>query len=394
MLEANLSRFVLPEDLKLIAIHRRKTEYTWEVEKVRQSFEICPRCAEPSRVRAGRCAVTVKDEPLRGEELRLKIHKHRYFCKPCKKPFTEPVSIVWPRRRTTQRLRKAVAKAASHFMDLERVRRTFRMSSGFVYQVFYEQLDTKLRERRGSPWPEVLGIDEHFFRRQKGFTEFVTVFTDLKKRHLFEMALGKDTKSLIAQLELIPGRENVRVVAIDLSNGYRAFVKKLFPNALIVADKFHTLRLLGPSIMKAGKDIHGHRQELKLRRLLLVNRPSLDYYLRSDIDCYLEKHPKLNELYRWKEKLFEFYRIKGFARAVRAHAKLTHEMSLSNLPEVQRLRRTLIKWRQEICVYFENGYTNAFTEAMNNVGKLVQKRGYGYKSFANYRLRTLCARLF
>jgi transposase len=394
MLEANLSRFVLPEDLKLIAIHRCTTHYIWEVEKVRQAFEICPRCAQPSNVRAGRCSVTIKDEPLRGEALWLKIHKHRYSCKTCKRPFTEPVSIVWPRRRTTQRLRKAVAKAASHFMDLDRVRRTFHMSSGFVYQVFYEQLDIKLRERRGCPWPEVLGIDEHFFRRLKGFTQFVTVFTDLKKRHLFEMALGKDTKSLIEQLESIPGRENVRIVAIDLSNGYRAFVKKLFPNALIVADKFHTLRLLGPSIMKAGKEIHGHRQELKTRRLLLVNRPSLDYFVRCDIDRYLESHPKLNELYRWKERLYEFYRIKGFARAVKALAKLTNKMSSSSLPEIKRLRSTLIKWRQEISLYFENGYTNAFTEAMNNIGKLVQKRGYGYKSFANYRLRTLCARLF
>src|SRR4051794_872562 len=105
MLEANLARFVLPDDLKLIAIHRCTTHYVWEVEKVRQSFEVCPRCAQPSSTLAGRCVVTVKDEPIRGERLHLQIHKHRYFCKPCRKPFTEPVSIVWPRRRTTQRLR-------------------------------------------------------------------------------------------------------------------------------------------------------------------------------------------------------------------------------------------------------------------------------------------------
>ena len=81
-------------------------------------------------------------------------------------------------------------------MDLERVRRTYKMSSGFVYRVFYEQLAIKLRERRGAPWPEVLGIDEHFFTRRRGFTGFVTVFTDLKKRTLIEMAQGKDNKGL------------------------------------------------------------------------------------------------------------------------------------------------------------------------------------------------------
>ena len=116
--------------------------------------------------------------------------------------------------------------------------------------------------------------------------------------------------------------------------------------------------------------------------------------MRSQIDRYLANHPKLNEIYRFKERIYAFYRTKGFSRAVKAFNRLLEQMKFSELPEIQKLRRTLKKWKNEILCYFENGYTNAFTEAMNNVGKLVQKRGYGYKSFANYRLRTLCARLF
>ena len=394
MLEENLARFVLPADLKLRAVRKVLKGYIWEVEKLRQPFETCPKCATPSKVRAGRCVAKVKDEPFRDEQLWLEIHKHRYFCKTCKKPFTEPVSIVWPKRKTTGRLRKSVATACANFIDLERVRKRFGVSSGFIYSVFYEQLEVKLRERKVAPWPEVLGIDEHFFRRQTSFTEFVTVFTDLNRRVLFEMGLGKNNQSLIEQLSHIPGRERVRVVAIDLSSGYRALVRKLFPNAKIVADKFHALRLIGPSIMKEGKTIHGHRQELKLRRLLLVNRPSLDYFTRADLDQYLVRHPKLNELYRTKEWVYEFYRIKGYNRAVKAFARLADRMKASALSEVQRLRKTMLAWRDEILLYFKTGYTNAFTEAMNNVGKLVQKRAYGYRSFENYRLRTQCARLF
>lgn len=53
----------------------------------------------------------------------------------------------------------------------------------------------KLRERRQMKWPEVLGVDEHFFSRCHGFTEYTTVFTDLKKRKLFDMYLGKNVKN-------------------------------------------------------------------------------------------------------------------------------------------------------------------------------------------------------
>ena len=86
-----------------------------------------------------------------------------------------------------------------------------------------------------------------------------------------------------------------------MSSSYRSFVKKFFPNAMIVADKFHVLRLLTPSIMKAGKEIHGHRQELSTRRKLLCSRKNLDYFVRVDIDRYLKNHDKLNEHLKAKD---------------------------------------------------------------------------------------------
>lgn len=369
--------------------------FVWEVRKT-STDQVCIKCGSTQTVKAGKCTTTVREEPLRSNHtLWLKIHKHRIYCKDCKKTFAEPVPGVWPRRRTTQRFRKIVAQSCGRMSDLSTVSRHYNISHGFAYQVYYEQVEVKFREHRDRmKWPEVVGIDEHFFRRKKGATEFVTVFTDLKKKRIFEMAEGKNGLSLMEQIKEIPGKENVKVVVIDMSSAYRSFVKKFFPNAIIVADKFHVLRLPTPYIMKAGKEIHGHRQELSTRRQLLRSRIKLDYFLRVDIDHYLKKHPKLNELYRVKEKIFEFYRIKGFNRAKKAFDKLMDNLARSSLEEVQRLLRTFKRWKNEILRYFENGYTNGFTERVNGTGKLVQRRAFGYKNFRNYRLRTLSACLF
>ena len=395
MLEASLSRAVLPLDLKLFNVRVYKSGHLWEVEKVRQEFEICPKCANPSRTLAGRCTSVVRDEPLRQNGLWLKIHQHRYFCKTCHKPFTEPVSIVWPRRRTTQRFRKYIGSLCENIVDLNRVRSIHRVSSGFIYQVYYSQVAIKLRERMNQEWPEVLGVDEHFFRRVKGEgTQFVTMLTDVKKRRLFEVAMGKNTKLLMEQLAFVPGREKVKVVVMDLSSGYRAFAQKFFPNAKIVADKFHVLRLLNPAIMKAGKQIHGHRQELALRRRLLFNRQNLDYFVRSEIDAYLKSYPVLNDLYRAKEKLYQIYRTRGINKASCALNNLIAELKDSKIPELVTLAKTLKRWAEAVLGYFGHRYTNAITECLNNRGKLVQKRGYGFKSFKNYRLRVLSACLF
>jgi transposase len=394
MLTKDLNAFLIGNHLKLLKTKRFKEGFLWDVEKLR-SENPCIKCGSVKTVRAGKITTTVREESVRTVSLWLKIHKHRIYCKDCKKTFAEPVPGVWPRRRSTQRFRKTVAQACGRMTDLATVSRFHHVSHGFAYKVYYEQIETKLREHVSrNAWPEVLGIDEHFFRRKNGVTEFVTMFTDIERKRMFEMAHGKDGRSLTEQTCAIPGSEKVKIVMIDMSSSYKAFARKMFPNAKLVADKFHVLRLLTPAIMKAGKDIHGHRQELRTRRKLLRSRVKLDYFVRSEIDHYLKNHEKLNELYRWKEKIFEFYRIKGYGRASVAFNKLMEAMAKSGLEEIQKLLRTFKRWRHEIVRYFAEGYTNAFTERMNGTGKLVQRRAFGYKSFRNYRLRVLSACLF
>ncbi len=177
----NISHFFLPPELKFISAKKFKNGHIWYVKKLRQEFEVCPKCASPSTTRCGKAYSTVREEQIQNRPLWLRIQKHRYFCKTCRKPFTEPVAGIFPRRRTTQRFRRSVRDKCLNFVNLSRVRKDVNCSSGLVYQLHYEQAEIKLRELKGSPWPKRIGIDEHFFSRRNGFTEFATVFTNLKK---------------------------------------------------------------------------------------------------------------------------------------------------------------------------------------------------------------------
>jgi transposase len=322
---------------------------------------------------------------VRGQGVKLSIKKRRFFCKPCRKPFTEPIAGVIKGRRTTERYRRAVVWACGAFSDLKQVQKTFRCSSGFIYKTLYERIETKLGEKLNYPWPTTIGIDEHFFTRRRGRAEFATVFTDYQNKRVRELAFGKTKGELIVQVAGIAGRENVRNVLLDMSDSYRSFVKEFFPNARLIADKFHVLRLLTPALNKYRVAITGHKRTLPVRRLLLTPRYKLVYYERQALDRWLEQHKDLNEIYRAKEALYNFYRIRGLNRARRALTKLTDALAHSKLKELKRFRRTLMAWREEILAYFETRLTNARTEGFNNVAKLVQKRAYGYRSFENYR---------
>ena len=386
-----LRRLLLPE-LKLRRSWRKPGTGTLGVEAEKQSdLEVCPRCATPSKSVYDHRSVAVRDSPLRDLAVRLVVRKRRFSCRPCGRPFTEPVPGILPGYRSTERYRRSLLWACENFSDLTQVRRAYRCSSGYLYKALYTQLELQ-RRKRLYPWPTVIGVDEHYFRRGRGgFRQFVSMVVDYKNRRLMELVEGRTVGEMEAQLAHIPGRDNVRFVVADLCNPYKSFAHRFFPNARVVADKFHVLRLLVPHINRRRKLVTGDRRSAAIRRFLLRSRFSLDHASRFAVDTWLEQHPDLRALYEAKETMHRLYRIRGADRAAELLTVFTDQLASSSLPELQTLRRTLMRWRREILAYFGTGLTNARTEGFNNKAKLVKKRAYGYRSFRNYRLRLLNA---
>lgn len=392
MPEESLIRALLLPELSLVAFRRiPDTRVVEVVARKVPKVEYCPRCASPTTTGYDRRRVKLKDEPFRGLRVVLIVEKRRLRCKPCGKVFTEPLG--WARKgfRHTERYARAVMQACVDFVDLKRVRTKFRCSGGWLYATLYRHLELE-RRKRLYPWPPKIGIDEHYFRRGKsGFRDFVTVVVDQKNHRLMEVVDGRTGPELDAALAAIPGRENVRIVSIDMSDSYKSFVRRFFPNATIVADKFHVLRLLTPAINRHRKAITGDQRTNPVRRLLLRNGRDLDATSRWALRTWLAEHPTLRALYATKEALSSFYRIRSFEQASRVLTTMTDMLAHSSVPELITFRSTLMRWRQEILAYFRTRATNGMTEGFNGKAKLVKRRAYGYRSFRNYRLRLLNA---
>lgn len=384
-------QFILLPELKLLKWDRDRKgqQHVWTQKK--STLEVCFRCANPSEVLYDHRWVKIHDQPIHGVQVWVHVLKRRFYCKSCRKPFTEPVPGIRKGKRTTERYRRGLLWACENFQDLEKVRAAYKCSSWMVYQTLKEHLRLKLKKEINYPWPTTVGIDEHFFSRSKGYREFATVLVDYNNKRVREIVLGRSRGELERGLQGIPGRENVKNVVLDMSDTYRSFTKDFFPNAELIADKFHVLRLLSPSINRRRKEITGDVRKNPVRKLLLRNRKNLEYFERKALDVWLQENPDLNEIYHAKEALHGFYRIKGYNKARRAFIHMTDRLAVSSLPEIKTFRKTLMRWREEILNYFKTGITNARTEGFNNVAKLVQKRAYGVKSFEMYRLRYLSA---
>jgi len=382
-------KFILLPELNLLT-HYQSDKFRTHYKCTKESeFEVCPRCAVKSYSVHDRRWVNVQDQPIRGSGVYLRILKRRFRCPSCRKVFTEPILGVRKGFKTTERYRRGIRWACENFKDLKSVQRAFGCSAGLVYKTFYEQLALKLRERKNNPWPTRIGIDEHSWLRGRTGRSFVSLVVDYDNKKIFEAVEGKTALGLSENLSHIPGRERVKEVALDLCDPFKKFAREIFPNAKIVADHFHVVRLLNPALNKARTEITGDKRSHPGRKLLLMNGSRLEYFERRALHQWLDHHPKLKEIYFFKESIHRLYRIRGFNKAARALIRLTDQMALSNLDEIKTLRRTLMSWRNEILNYFINKTTNARTEGYNNLAKLLQKRAFGFRSFFNYRLRLL-----
>lgn len=381
----------LPE-LKIIS-HRRtaKLDCEFELEKT-STFEVCPKCANRSWTIYDHVWVRIKDAPIRNRHIFLKIKKRRFLCKNCKKPFTEPVAGIKKGFRTTERFRRHIMWCSDNFSNLSQVQRQLDISSSLNHKAYYEQLSLQVKTIQNE-WASTVGIDEHAFRRNKkyGHREFATMFVEYSHKRVRELALGRSPGELFSNEKLlaIPGRENVKNVIIDLSKTYHRFAKDFFPNAKIVADRFHVMRLFNNIVNIYRKNITGDLRKNPIRKLLLKRSSDLDPHVRRAIDRWLNEHPEMREIYYFKEAMHRLYRIKGMNQARKALIKLTDQMALSNIPEIKTLRKTLHQWRNEILQFFENGLTNGRTEGFNRVAKLIQRNAYGFRNFENYRLRLI-----
>ena len=156
--------------------------------------------------------------------------------------------------------------------------------------------------------------------------------------------------SLRRYLKALEGRERVQVVVMDLSETYRSIARRYFPNATIVADRFHVVRLINQHFLNVWKQ---HDPEGRKSRGLISLMRRHQWNLRDEQHAnlmQLAEYPVLQALYVAKQRLIWFVLLKTLMRK-KASIKLPGFMRLlDELAEspLRALANTLRSWLKPI----------------------------------------------
>jgi transposase len=332
---------------------------------------------------------TVKHTRQGNQVMVLHLRVPKYHCRGCRRYFRHAFEGIRPRYRASETYRLEVFEAHHGGVTLRQLSRTHQVSAATVERWYQHRLGLRQSETGNRSCPRVLGIDEHFFTRKKGFA---TTFVDLRKHTVFDVRLGRSEPSLRGYLKGLEGRGNVQVVVMDLSDTYRTIARRYFPNATIVADRFHVVRLINQHFLKVWQQIHSEgRKNRGLLSLMRRHQWHLSDEQHANLMTYLADYPVLQALYTAKQTLVQFMLLKTLT-ARRARAKLPRYLELLEQlrdSPLRTLAKTLTSWMAPIIAMWRFTKTNGITEGFHNKMEMISRRAYGFRNFENYRLRVL-----
>lgn len=328
------------------------------------------------------------DLPAHGKRVGILLIRNRYRCQDCGKTFLQPLPDVDDRSQMTRRLvryieeqsvRKVFTAVADEVgVDEKTVRNLFR--------AYVERLDrTTVFET-----PEWMGMDEvHLLKKPRA------VFTNIKERTIIAVLEKRTKKVVLAHLKALPDRERVKVVTMDMWNPYYDAVQEAMPDADIIIDKFHVVRMASASMekvrksLRAGLEAKTRRKLMHDRFILLRRNKDLKPEQRETLALWSQMFPTLATAYKLKEDFYDLWLIERKADAIAAYEEWRNSINGTELTTAfQPVLTAMHNWKTPIFAYWDHRATNALTEALNGVTKLMQRQGRGY-SFEAIRAKML-----
>lgn len=356
----------------------------------------CPHCQSGRQRSKGWYHRVVRHENLGLRHSRLEVSARKWLCLDCGRQFRQRLAGILPGQHATEPFREAIYRQHLDGINRSRLGRREGIGAATVERHFRHGLQRQAAERRSLVCPKVLGIDEHFFTRKKGFA---TTLCDLKNHSIYDVFLGRSELALEPYLLGLEGKSQVRVVCMDLSSGYRSVVRKHFPQAQIVADRFHVIRLVNQQFLAGWREIDPVASKNRgLLSLMRRHRHNLKPEQKTKLKAYLDAHPPLAVIYRFKQHLCYMLLKKHRSRLqcvplVGRFLRAVDQLRDSQLPHLVTLGETLYCWREEIARMWRFTRNNGITEGFHNKMETISRVACGFRNFENYRLRVkvLCS---
>lgn len=349
---------------------------------------VCPCCGTMTdRVHDYRLQV-VKDVPL-GRDTYLHLRKRRYVCPHCGKRIPEKNTFLPRYYRMTSRLIATIIDAFRKVVSAAEIASRYNISSSTALR-YFDVVNYRCRKL-----PSVLSIDE--FKGNAGGEKYQTIVTDLEGKTISDILPNRYEADLIRYFKQFPSRTEVKCFVCDMNPHFKQVAQTCFPQAVIVADRYHVIR----QAVWAMENVRKNEQKKlpkryriyfkKSRYLLSKKKENLTEDDMLRLALMFEIAPKLADAYRIKNEFIDIMRSDSSEKGKTRLIDWLYSAEVMEIPAFQACTKAVHNWFKEILNSMDSPWTNGFTEGCNNKTKVLKRTCYGMRNFRRLRNRILHA---
>lgn len=380
----NTTKLLNLEDVKITNIENISGQLHIWLELPRKEH-VCPCCgAKTDRIHDYRMQ-TIKDIPM-GRQSFLHLRKRRYRCC-CGKRFLEKNNFVPRYYRVTSRLVATIFCAFEDTISAKKIASTYNVSSATAMR-YFRYYGHKLKEL-----PPVISIDE--FKGNSGGHKYNCILANPIEREILDILPTRYESDLVRYFAQFHNKSAVKYFVCDMNPHFRRVAETCFPDAIIVADKFHVVRQAVWAMERVRKNEQSklpsnHRRYFKKSRYLLMKDiQELKPGQMDQLALMFEIAPRLADAYRIKNELISIMRGAGHMSPRAALGDWIQSVEYMDLPEFKDCLTAYRNWFSEIVHAIEIPLSNGFIEGLNNKTKVLKRVCYGMRNFENFRKRIL-----
>ena len=236
-----------------------------------------------------------------------------------------------------------------------------------------------------------LSIDEIYLGRDK---KYRTLVIDLESGRIVYVAKGKGAEALRKFWRLLRlSKAKIAAVAMDMSAAYWAAAAENLPDAAVVFDRFHIVKLVNEKLDDLRRELVREatgpmKKTVKgLRYLLLTRRENLGPDQLPRLDAALKTNEQLNLGYLLKEALgllWEQGSRENMAAFLKEWCQLAKDTAIRQL---QQLAKTLTAHASGILNWWDHRINNGRMEGINNKIKTLLRQTYGLRDERYFTLK-------
>jgi transposase len=305
-----------------------------------------------------------------------------------------PVAFAEPRRTYTSAFERYVLDLSRH-MTIQDVAGHLGVGWDLVKSIQKRYLTRRFKRPRLKDLRQI-AIDEISVGKRH---RYLTVVLDLVSGAVVFVGQGKGAQALVPfWRRLRRSGAQIEAAAIDMGPAYLAAVRENLPDAAIVFDHFHVVKLFNDKLSDLRREVQREASELQqkhvlkgTRWLLLKNPENLDERRneRERLEEALRLNKPLATAYYMKEDLRQFWYQTDKAAAEALLDDWIGRARASGIRMLQDFAKTLAGHRSGLLAYYDYPISTGPLEGTNTKIKLLQRQAYGFRDLEFFKLKIM-----